>query len=390
MSKTTAYSIPTILIFCLMTLSFQMQGQNNIGIGTPAPDPSAVLELKSTDKGVLIPRVTALQRLSIAAPAEGLMVYDIDSSCFFFFSTQWKSLCRNGLPGATGPTGANGVTGATGDTGPAGPAGAIGGTGPVGPAGATGPSGVAGNTGPTGATGPSGNDGGTGPAGIPGITGPTGVTGPTGAGMGPAGPTGDTGPTGPTGPSGTSGICAAAVTNYVAKFTSSSQICNSIIYDDGTNVGIATALPSERLTVNGNELLDGALKGTVRYYVNSTAVSGTVTTDVDYLTLNGVAPGATAGTYLVRFSWCGTDHEIFPNTDVMSIDYTGDSGAGNTRLTNTGFLMSYLTNDREICNSWETVVNISAGQSWTFKIKIMGSVKKGELFNGTISAIRVN
>jgi hypothetical protein len=46
--------------------------------------------------------------------------------------------------------------------------------------------------------------------------------------------------------------CAAAATNYVTKFTSGSVVCNSIIYDNGTNVGIGTTTPGTKLTiVNG-------------------------------------------------------------------------------------------------------------------------------------------
>lgn len=51
------------------------------GSGTTA-DPSAMLDVQSTNKGALLPRMTATQRLAIANPATGLMVYDTDSSTF--------------------------------------------------------------------------------------------------------------------------------------------------------------------------------------------------------------------------------------------------------------------------------------------------------------------
>ena len=41
-------------------------------------DPSAALEISCIDKGVLMPRMTTAQRDAIAAPAEGLLVYDTD------------------------------------------------------------------------------------------------------------------------------------------------------------------------------------------------------------------------------------------------------------------------------------------------------------------------
>lgn len=57
---------------CMALFSF---GQN-VGIGTTAPNASAQLEIQSTSKGILIPRVTTSQMNAIASPAKGLMVLD--------------------------------------------------------------------------------------------------------------------------------------------------------------------------------------------------------------------------------------------------------------------------------------------------------------------------
>jgi hypothetical protein len=48
-----------------------------------------------------------------------------------------------------------------------------------------------------------------------------------------------------------SGITGSGTTNYVPKFTSSSALGNSLIYDDGTNVGISNLLPAAKLHVSG-------------------------------------------------------------------------------------------------------------------------------------------
>ncbi len=45
---------------------------------TPTPDPSAMLDVKSTTKGMLVPRMTQAQRNAIANPATGLMIYQTD------------------------------------------------------------------------------------------------------------------------------------------------------------------------------------------------------------------------------------------------------------------------------------------------------------------------
>ena len=51
-----------------------------IGLGTATPDQSAVLDLHSTSKGLLIPRMTTNQRDLIALPAKGLMVFNTDTN----------------------------------------------------------------------------------------------------------------------------------------------------------------------------------------------------------------------------------------------------------------------------------------------------------------------
>lgn len=49
-------------------------------------DASAILDVKSTDKGVLIPRLTAVQRMAIANPAKGLLVFQtepVPAFCYY-------------------------------------------------------------------------------------------------------------------------------------------------------------------------------------------------------------------------------------------------------------------------------------------------------------------
>ena len=56
---------------------------NNVGIGTETPVTSAKLEVSSTSKGFLPPRMTASQASAIASPAEGLMLYVTDTNGTF-------------------------------------------------------------------------------------------------------------------------------------------------------------------------------------------------------------------------------------------------------------------------------------------------------------------
>jgi len=60
------------------------------------PDASAMLDIQSSSKGLLIPRLTSFQRTGISVPKEGLLVYDTDSASFFIFGKQYPQQAAAG------------------------------------------------------------------------------------------------------------------------------------------------------------------------------------------------------------------------------------------------------------------------------------------------------
>lgn len=68
-----------------------------VAIGTPTPDVSAQLDITSTAKGLLIPRMTAAQRTGIGTPAEGLLVYQTDASkgLYIYMNAAWTLMGAN-------------------------------------------------------------------------------------------------------------------------------------------------------------------------------------------------------------------------------------------------------------------------------------------------------
>lgn len=64
------------------------------GIGTITPNASSILEMQSTTKGMLVPRMTAKQRNAIASPATGLLIYQTDGTAGFYFynGTAWTAI----------------------------------------------------------------------------------------------------------------------------------------------------------------------------------------------------------------------------------------------------------------------------------------------------------
>ena len=71
----------------IITLSQTSFAQIAINEDNSSPDASAMLDVKSTNKGVLVPRLTTMQRTSISGPANGLLVFDSDTESFWFHGT---------------------------------------------------------------------------------------------------------------------------------------------------------------------------------------------------------------------------------------------------------------------------------------------------------------
>jgi hypothetical protein len=63
-----------------------------ISIGVTAPAASAVLDVTSTTKGFLPPRMTLAQRNAITTPAAGLVVYDTTLNKLCLYTTTWETI----------------------------------------------------------------------------------------------------------------------------------------------------------------------------------------------------------------------------------------------------------------------------------------------------------
>ncbi|HEX7846466.1 MAG TPA: hypothetical protein VF476_11760 [Chitinophagaceae bacterium] len=86
------------ILFILFFTAFHL-GAQNVAInndGTTAAT-SAMLDVKSTTKGFMMPRVTSVQRAAIASPAMGLLVFDTDTKTIWTYDgAAWKNLYTSG------------------------------------------------------------------------------------------------------------------------------------------------------------------------------------------------------------------------------------------------------------------------------------------------------
>lgn len=86
----------TILVVLCTALILKANAQQSVGIGTTSPNSSAVLDINSTSKGILVPRMTTAQRNAIASPAKGLLVFDNNYNSYWLYTgTAWKEMGGN-------------------------------------------------------------------------------------------------------------------------------------------------------------------------------------------------------------------------------------------------------------------------------------------------------
>ena len=93
-----APALRILLTACAAILYLPPILAQNVGINATgaAPDASAMLDVVSTTRGLLVPRMTSVQRAAIATPATGLYVYDTTTNSFWFFNgTVWVEMASN-------------------------------------------------------------------------------------------------------------------------------------------------------------------------------------------------------------------------------------------------------------------------------------------------------
>ena len=80
----------TVFLLFALQLTFAQVAINNNG---NKPSSSAILDVSSASKGMLMPRMTAAQRKAISNPEVGLLVYDLDKQTLYLFDgAQWRPL----------------------------------------------------------------------------------------------------------------------------------------------------------------------------------------------------------------------------------------------------------------------------------------------------------
>ncbi|MFZ1676209.1 MAG: FG-GAP repeat protein [Saprospiraceae bacterium] len=86
--------IPTLHLLFLISFFYVSNAISQaVGVGTNAPASSSIIDIQSTAKGALLPRMTTMQRKAIVGPVTGLMVFDLDKQAIYIYDgAKWGAL----------------------------------------------------------------------------------------------------------------------------------------------------------------------------------------------------------------------------------------------------------------------------------------------------------
>ena len=102
-----------VFYLCIVLLGMSVSAQVGIGVPTSQISASAQLEVSSSSKGFLAPRMTQAQKNNIISPTAGLLVFQTAPPVGFYYfdGSVWQSGLGpqgvQGAQGATGPAGSN-------------------------------------------------------------------------------------------------------------------------------------------------------------------------------------------------------------------------------------------------------------------------------------------
>ena len=96
------WSAPIVLLLMILLSVIDVgktYGQQGVGISEVpiTPEGSSILELRSVLRGFLAPRMTTAERTAIVTPAQGLLVFDINTQSFWYYNSGWKAIASTSI-----------------------------------------------------------------------------------------------------------------------------------------------------------------------------------------------------------------------------------------------------------------------------------------------------
>ena len=170
----------------------------------------------------------------------------------------------------------------------------------------------------------------------------------------------------------TNPVTGTGTTNYLPKFTGTSTIGNSQIFDDGTYVGIGTITPTEKLQVNGNLLLGeiGVPADNDSYSIKLQGKGTTGIAQTGEIKIDASGTAATQGCFqmstngFIRFS-AATGSFEFKNTAGSAVTLRNDTGGVTLQAFSTSAGITLRNNTSQTSGKLLSVVNASLNEPLT-------------------------
>uniref|UniRef100_UPI004048CCD5 hypothetical protein n=2 Tax=Algoriphagus sp. TaxID=1872435 RepID=UPI004048CCD5 len=218
--------------------------------------------------------------------------------------------------------------------------------------GTPGPKGDKGDTGATGATGPTGAAGPQGAAGATGPQGPIGLTGPTG-------------PAGATGPQGVAGLLTSgSAAGNTAFWNGSTWVTNtSNIFNNGENIGIGTAIPTEKLDITGKVKASGTVTAGTVTYPNTHGSANQVLTTTGSGTLTWTTPSSGGGGSGIPYTGATQAVDLGAydlKVNGLTVGRGNGNEASNTAIGNVA-LNSNTTGSGNTATGYRALINTTTG-----------------------------
>jgi hypothetical protein len=190
----------------------------------------------------------------------------------------------------------------------------------------------------------------------------------------------------------TNPVTGTGTTNYLPKFTGTSTIGNSQIFDNGTNVGIGTALPTEKLDVRGNIYTNGTntniyldnggaggaslkigVTGSTSTYINSLDAHPIIfsTSNTPRMTLTasgnlglGVTPSAWSTSFGIKVIDLGSKGSVYASDNDANLSFNQFFDGTNAVYKTTGTASRFALIGNEF--QWRQAPSGTAGNAISF------------------------
>jgi hypothetical protein len=156
------------------------------------------------------------------------------------------------------------------------------------------------------------------------------------------------------------GLSGSGTASYVSKWTAGTTLGNSQIYDNGTNVGIGTTSPVEKLQINSGNIKFGTADKGIVFYGGGEKIIGTSGYGIDFQTSNGTSRMTILNNGNVGIGIINPPNSKlefgYPGSDFTAIVVDGRTSSGSAWAHSIYTYGDAGVYDQRNANSW-TVVN---------------------------------